>query len=221
MTFRRWTLSTLDGSETYTLQINPQSMESPFPVRAVEWEWNGPRLGWSGRRAGRTPKQWSFSGVLRSEEQYNDLLAWVGKSHKIQLTDDRGDQFLIRLLEFKPTQTGSSRSRIVPWRMTYTMQAQVYAALGQMFDSDKLVATERAAITPKGTEGGTAKTESAVIKQLIGAVENFTGVDTDALRTAVRGSETSAGNDALAGRARNATDTGTSTTEGGSKVVGP
>lgn len=122
----RWRLASLNGTEVYDFEINPNQAESPHLNRGIAWEFNGPALGWSGRREGRTPLAWSFSGVLRSQEQYEALRLWVGKRKKVRLTDDRGDSLILRLTEFSPTQVGGARGRHAPWRMTYTVNALVY-----------------------------------------------------------------------------------------------
>lgn len=121
----RWTLSTLDGAQSYVFVINPNEQTSPFPARGVAWDFNGAKLGWSGKREGRTGHRWTFSGVLRDQAQYDALLLWVGKRTKVRLTDDRGDSFIVRLVTFAPTQQASARSH-TPWRMTYEMTALVY-----------------------------------------------------------------------------------------------
>ena len=64
--------------------------------------------------------------MLRSEEQYSDLLAWVARRAKVKLTDDRGDSFIVRLLEFSPSQSAAPRNRLAPWRMTYTVRALIF-----------------------------------------------------------------------------------------------
>lgn len=123
----RWKLETISGPlETYAFEINPNAQESPLPNRRVTWNFNGPRLGWSGSRAGRTPERWSFSGVLRSQSQYDELIRWVGKRVKVRLTDDRGDAYTVRLLTFTPTQQAAARNIHAPFRMTYSVAALVY-----------------------------------------------------------------------------------------------
>lgn len=121
----RWKLETLDGSDSYTFGMSPNEQDSPVPNREVTWDFN-PGLGWSGKRAGRLPKQWSFSGILRTQEQYEALRDWANKRVKIRLTDDRGDSFIVRLLEFEPTQRAAARNVNVPYRMTYTMRGLLY-----------------------------------------------------------------------------------------------
>lgn len=124
----RWKLETLDLATTYVFEINPNAQSSPLLPRDIQWDFH-PSTGFTGRRAGRTPHAWSFSGVLRSQDQYDALLEWVGKRAKVYLTDDRGDRFTLRLLEFKPVQSAGARSRHAPWRMTYQVTALVYEIL--------------------------------------------------------------------------------------------
>lgn len=121
----RWTLQTLDGLETYVFTINPNAQESPYRVRSITWDFH-PTVGFSGRRAPRLPQRWSFSGVLRTREQYDALILWANKGVKVRLTDDRGDKFVVRLTNFSPTQQGGARVRVAPFRFTYTMEAFVY-----------------------------------------------------------------------------------------------
>lgn len=121
----RWKIALLDNSQSYTFGISPNDQDSPVLARPVTWDFN-PTLGFSGKRAGKLPKQWSFSGVLRSQAQYEALRLWVGKRVKVRLTDDRGDTFIVRLLEFEPTQQAAARNVNAPYRMTYTVRCLLY-----------------------------------------------------------------------------------------------
>lgn len=121
----RWRFDLLVGVESYVFEINPNAQDNPHPSRSITWDFN-PSLGYSGRRAGRTPHQWSFSGVIRSQEQYDAFLYWVGKKVKIKLTDDLLNEYVIRLTDFLPEQTAGARNRHAPWRMTYTMRALIF-----------------------------------------------------------------------------------------------
>lgn len=147
----RWRLETRDGSASYTFEINPNKQDSPYLARDIQWEFHH-STGFTGRRAGRTPHAWGFSGVLRSQAQYDALLEWVGKRSKVILIDDRNDRYLLRLLEFKPVQTAGARNRHAPWRMTYTVTAQIYELLPHpVSDSDAATATTEGAsvaVTP-------------------------------------------------------------------------
>lgn len=120
-----WRLETLDGSQSYAFEINPNAQDSPFPNRDIGWEFH-PSTDFTGRRAGRVGHTWSFSGVLRTQAQYDALLQWVGKRVKVRLIDDRGDKLLVRLVRFSPAQVGGARARHAPWRWTYSMDAMVY-----------------------------------------------------------------------------------------------
>lgn len=121
----RWHLREIAGSDTYTFEINPNAQRSPYNSRGVRWKYH-PLKGFSGTRDARLPFAWGFSGVLRSKEQYDALVLWANKRVKLVLTDDRGDQFVIRITEFKPTQEAGARLRHAPWRHTYEVSAFVY-----------------------------------------------------------------------------------------------
>lgn len=120
-----WRLETLDAAETYSFEINPNAQDSPFRNRSISWNFH-PNTGFTGQRSGRTGYEWTFSGVLRTQAQYDAMLAWVAKGVKVHLFDDRGDKLLLRLTKFSPTQQGGARTRHAPWRWTYTMNALVY-----------------------------------------------------------------------------------------------
>lgn len=124
MTASRWRFATLDGSEIYEFPVNPNEHGSFVETREIAWE--ASPTGFSGRREGRTPLATSFSGVVRSEGQYNALLDWLNKKTKIRLTTDLGQQFIVRLTAYKPTQEAGYRSRHAPWRHTYTMDLLIF-----------------------------------------------------------------------------------------------
>lgn len=146
----RWKLELLSGGESYEFEINPNAQENPHPARSINWNFH-PTLGFSGSRAGRQPHPWSFSGVLRSQAQYDALLLWVDKKVKIRLTDDLGNTRVIRLLEFSPQQTAGARSRHAPWRMIYTMRCLIFDDLEFRATSDTGTGTDdngTVAVTP-------------------------------------------------------------------------
>lgn len=122
----RWTLSTLDGSETYVFEISPNAHTSMLPDRSVTWAWTSE--GFTGRRAGRTPHPWEFSGVLRTQEQFDHLRDWVAKREKVHLTTDLDQTLLVRLMSFKPSQQAATRNRLAPWRHTYTVSVLTFDA---------------------------------------------------------------------------------------------
>lgn len=117
----RWTLS--DGVVTYAFQINPNAAENLLPSRDIRWDYNRNK-GFSGTRAPRRPVPWSFSGVLRSQAQHDDLLLWLNKRVRLTLTTDLGQTLTVRLTAFKPSQQTGGASAL-PWRMTYSMSCLI------------------------------------------------------------------------------------------------
>ena len=66
--------------------------------------------------------EFSFSGVLLFQEQYEFLqIAWE-KRHLVLLTDDLGRIFTIYLESFNPKRV---RSKTYPWRHTYDATAVI------------------------------------------------------------------------------------------------
>lgn len=122
---RRWRIYTVDNLESYTFEINPNAQSTPYLARPVEWDYDSV-TGFTGRRAGDLPVRWTFSGVLRTQSQYDAFVLWVGKRVKVWITDDRLDQYLVRLVRFRPRQEAGFRSRQAPWRMTYSMECLLY-----------------------------------------------------------------------------------------------
>lgn len=156
----RWKLELLSGGEFYEFEINPNAQDNPHPTRSIKWDFH-PTLGFSGTRQGRSPHDWSFSGVLRSQAQYDALLLWVGKKVKVRLTDDLGNKRIIRLLEFSPQQTAGARSRHAPWRMTYTMRCLI-------FDDLEFLAT---------VDSGTGVDSNGSLSVKVTAIESGAGTD--------------------------------------------
>lgn len=125
----RWKFETLDGTQTYSFHVNPNSMTSPIPNRSVEWDYaaapngdgSGP-VGYSGKRAARQPHPWEFGGIIRSQDQFSAFLLWLNKKTWIRLTDHLGRTYVVRLMAFAPEQLGQSRNVHAPHRHTYTMK---------------------------------------------------------------------------------------------------
>lgn len=121
----RWTLRTLDGLTTYTFLINPNRADSLVPTQPTTFQW-APSTGFVGNHRGPTPAPWSFSGVLRTSQQYDDLLSWIGRPQKVILTTDLGEVLTVRLLSFAPDRSGPPR-RAAPFRHLYTIKTLLYA----------------------------------------------------------------------------------------------
>lgn len=125
---QRWTLATLDNSSSYVFEINPNAQTSPLPAPKIDWSYinfQGDTHGFTGLRKGRQPVEWSFSGVIRSQAQYDALLTWVASKTKLVLTTDLPERLVVRLKGLQLQRKGPQRTN-VPWRHTYTVKALVY-----------------------------------------------------------------------------------------------
>lgn len=120
---QKWTLHDLsEVMEDYTFAINPNVMDGPALV--VELELHGQAVDGSVRAFGKTPpRDWSFSGVLHDQAQYEVLRDWVAMAGKTHLTDHMDRKWLVRLKNFQPTRAGSRKH---PWRHTYEVQVTTY-----------------------------------------------------------------------------------------------
>lgn len=117
----RWKFATLDGLETYTMDMSPNEAASPIQGRSVAWTYS--REGYTGTRAGRVPTTWSFSGTLRTEEQFEAFVAWLNKRVKIRVTTDLGETYVVRLVSFVPEAARSRRQ--APHRHTYVFNCLI------------------------------------------------------------------------------------------------
>jgi hypothetical protein len=64
----------------------------------------------------------TFSGTIRTQTQFDDLVAMFDKRHQIQLTDDLGRTFMILITKFDPKRV---RAVATPWKHTYTVTATI------------------------------------------------------------------------------------------------
>lgn len=124
MTKVQWRIE--GGGHSYAFEINPNAETSPHPSRQIQWDYS--RQGYAGRRAGKSPTRWSFSGVLRNMEQHDEFVALLNTRTKLILSTDLGERYVIRLVAFKPDQT--KHSRIAPARQLYTMDCLILEYLG-------------------------------------------------------------------------------------------
>lgn len=121
-----WVLTDLDTAETYSFTINPNKQSNSVPARGIQWDRVAMTGDWTGRRAGRQPHPWSFSGVVRTEEQHEAFKLWARKTVKVRLATDVGQNFILRLLSYKPTQEAGTRGAKAPFRHTYTMDCLIF-----------------------------------------------------------------------------------------------
>lgn len=115
-----------DPVETWTVPINPNTMTSPFRDKNVSTQVttavNGKTLLFEGNAA---PAQWQFGGVILDHDHYQELLRWINKRNRIQITDHFGRQMWAYLLSYKPD---PRRALGRYWKHDYTIDAIVLSA---------------------------------------------------------------------------------------------
>lgn len=128
----KWELYDPNSGERDLFPINPNVMTSPhrptnaqlFTAYAIPIMADNEQAVALVLNAKREPHEFEFSGVIRSEEHYDMLIAWSKKRTKIELTDHLERTWQIRLLnldleERRPTARTA-------WRFRYTMTALMY-----------------------------------------------------------------------------------------------
>lgn len=117
----RWVFA--DSTESWTVPINPDQMDSPHTTRDVQAANGGVKVTAIRRpRLFERPspaKEFSFGGVIRTKEHYDELLRWTKKNGPIQISDHLGRTFEVLITSFAPTDRRVTQG--VPWRARYTM----------------------------------------------------------------------------------------------------
>lgn len=120
---RKWEFYDPETDELYVHEINPNTMSSPFRTQN-----STPLIGNLAYRRRSQPKDWDFGGVIRTQGQYDNLLAWSQRSGFIYITDHNRRAFKCFLVEFRPDEKRPNATK--PWRFDYTMRALVLEYLG-------------------------------------------------------------------------------------------
>lgn len=118
-----WTLVDMSGvMPSYSFITNPNTMTSPLMPKTLEG--HGSTVDGGIRAFGkRPPHDWTFGGVLYSEQEYNTLRDYVAKAGLVMLTDHLGRTFHVRLKSFTATRAWTRKR---PWRHKYTVNATTY-----------------------------------------------------------------------------------------------
>lgn len=117
---RRWVF-TAEG-QTYTVPMNPESMQSLFSERQVTG-----KATLAGRvlltEGVQPPTQWQFSGQILDADHYEALRHWVYDiKQRVVITDHFGRKIQCVLTSFAPE---PKRAVGRYWRHTYTVKALV------------------------------------------------------------------------------------------------
>lgn len=122
---QRWVLTDAVAGESWTMPINPDSMV-PVPLKIRVMTFAG---GWRRDQRVRTfvgksdTPDWGWSGVIRSQAHYDELVRWTKKTNEITVTDHMSRTYVVFLTAFDPTDRPPSRS--TQWRLRYSMKAKL------------------------------------------------------------------------------------------------
>jgi hypothetical protein len=128
MTNARWKLTDPVTTAVYTFDNNPNAMSSMYQDRQTLTGPSSPRFG--GIRAVRTPegpREFTFSGIFKTQGQYDALAAWCRKEYAVTLTDHFNRSWSVLLMAFDPEEQKPSQR--VSWKGTYRVRGLVLGAL--------------------------------------------------------------------------------------------
>jgi hypothetical protein len=114
----RWTFQDTATGETYTVPINPNAM-SPLGKRGTLKRTRG-IYGVVTTRQVPSQVEYSFGGVIRSQDHYDALLTWVAKTVPVIITDHLGRRCRVYLTSFEPQDRSVTPK--APTRWTYTVK---------------------------------------------------------------------------------------------------
>lgn len=122
MSVVRWTFTDSDTDETIVLPINPNEASPPEASRNMRYAWGS---HWGGDRmrlmdtTPQAPLDWTFGGVIYTQEHYDLLLEWTDRGTILFVTDHLGRAFEVIISKFDPVDRTPTPHK--PWRFTYTM----------------------------------------------------------------------------------------------------
>ena len=113
----RWHFYDPATDEEWDISINPNEMSSPYAEKATE------SLREATRITDYRPKEWTFGGVIRGQEMYDELVRWFNKPGLIHLRDhfQRTWEVLLTQLDEKEQRPSANE----PWKFTYTAKTYV------------------------------------------------------------------------------------------------
>lgn len=118
----RWQFVDPTNATTYKLHINPNAMSTPWLSRQTQtMVQSGPGGTILALQAPPIPSEWTFGGVIRSEDHYDALLLWSQKDYPIQVIDHYTRPWSVLITAFEPEDR--KPLPLVPWRLKYTMRA--------------------------------------------------------------------------------------------------
>lgn len=116
----RWTLTSVDTGDSWTMPINPNTMSSVNRTRQVDTFSGGVTSRVRSFERAAEPVKWTWAGVIRSKDHYDALAAWARRPGKVRVTDHLGRTFEVLMQQFEPEDRKPTAK--VDWRLRYTMQ---------------------------------------------------------------------------------------------------
>lgn len=127
MTVVRWKFTDPKTAEVYNHPISPNQMSTPWLGRQTQtMVQSGPGGAVSdggallAMQAPAVPTEWTFGGVIRTEQHYRDLLAWSKKDYPIVVTDHYSRSWNVIITTFEPEDR--KPVPLAPWRSKYVMK---------------------------------------------------------------------------------------------------
>lgn len=103
MTVLRWVFEDPAVPETYTVELNPNQMTSPFREKRIDIATTTAVDGQSLLTESQPqPKSWQFSGAIISQAHYDALLKWSLKPNRTYITDHFGRKLSVYWTAFNP-----------------------------------------------------------------------------------------------------------------------
>lgn len=118
----KWSLLDPATDDRMQFRVSPNNMDSPIPVQGITVHAASVDGQFRGFRHDEA-HQWNFSGVLHTQQQYQEMRDWVYNRNLSVLTDHLNRSFNVRLTSFNATR---APWRHYPWRHKYTVSAITY-----------------------------------------------------------------------------------------------
>lgn len=102
----RWIFHDTVTDEVWTVPINPDSMTSPEPKRALSPVPGHPKnlLRPRALRTASDPTPWSFSGAIRTQTHLDTLNQWASREVAVDITDHIDRTYRVYIEKFTPVQ---------------------------------------------------------------------------------------------------------------------
>lgn len=119
----RWSFEDPVTTELHVFSINPNTGGTPQFKKNITAHVttapDGAALLFEGRK---DVERGEFKGIVRTEQEYDDMLYWFNKTNQIYMTDDLGRLSVIYITDL---QLQRERAVQMPWKHSYTVQYTV------------------------------------------------------------------------------------------------